>query len=159
MPLDLVDYQVTRLSRTVNINDPTTYVLALPAVPVNYLWRVDQVSVAVFGAGATGFNPPTVLVYDQAIQPTTVPVQGTVLSTLQAPLLYRGTFVFWADFDDQGSPITVRGGDVFSLAYDQRLPNNSLIAARVQYGVFQGTSGQPTPVAGATPAPAIPPSI
>lgn len=64
-----------------------------------------------------------------------------------------------ADFDDQGSPLTIRQGDQLIISFASAFPTGTVLAARVQYGLYQGTPGQATPVAGSSPAPTVPVSI
>jgi hypothetical protein len=164
VPLTLVDYPVLRGTSTALAADPESYLITFPVVPQGYIWRVDQVSVmAVPGSSGLGFaHAPYVLLYDQPPGPLVVPIQGTqtqpweVSSYATTPATESSVY---ADFDDQGSPLTVLGGDGLIVAWEEGIPDGTVLLARIQYGSYQGTPGQPTPVAGAVSAPTVPITI
>ena len=150
MQFALVDYQVARQQSVTQANDPTgiSYVLAFGAVPIGYTWKVDLLSVAVFQLnGVQSFQAPSLLIYDQPIEPSTGPVTGTTLSNY-SPLSTFGGYSFWADYDDDAS-VTVLAGDQLLMAFDSEIPPGCVLAGRVQYGLYQGSAGQSRPVAGA----------
>jgi hypothetical protein len=146
----LLEYRVLR--RVIRIQSGFSGEIDCGQVPLDKTWRVDQISVGLFGEVAIlGLSGQPVLVYDQpqgltssndpALNVPTVPVDATVL----LPVNSSGTLV--ADFNDRGSPITVLGGDELAIVFPASLSVGWVAVLRVQYGVYQGTAGAPTPIA------------
>ncbi len=157
MPLTLVDYPVLRLNESAPPPGPGYAVISFPPVPSGYLWRVDQLTASVIGGIGSGASP-TVLLYDEPPGPLTVPIQGTTLSqytNVFASASSQGVVPVWADFDDQGSPLTIKTGDQLSVVFEG-VAAPQICGVRIQYGLYQGTEGHPMPVAGASPGPRIP---
>lgn len=156
MGITLLEYAVARKSG--NNQTGTTVSLAFGAVPNQQLWRVDQIAVGIIASAPNVPQgiPPSVLLYDQSPTETTLAIQGSDLSLYDNDSAEdSATYInMWADWDDQSSPLTILGGDELTVVF-LNVSNGAQCLARVQYGLYQGTSGTPTPVAGATPAPAI----
>jgi len=155
VPWQLIDYPVRRLS----VAAPSTglAIIGIPfgVVPNNQAWRIDQVSLMVINLDQTQVQqrgaPPVVELYDLAPAPGVIPAQATQLALYVD--IYNG-FVF-ADYDDQGSPLTIRGGDQLTIVFNSIFAPNVCLT-RVQYQVVQNVAGEPQPVAGSQPAPPIP---
>ncbi len=162
MPLVLVDYPVAVRTSTSLAAEPTSLLIEFDPVPNGYVWRVDQITVCAFIIDDEPIPEvapgPFVILYDQYPGPMVVPIQATQMQGWEQTD-YSGTLVqqfgLLADFDDQGSPLTIRGGNQLIVAFQSDYGDGTVLGARIQYGLYQGTAGQATPVAGARPAPAI----
>jgi hypothetical protein len=163
VPLTLLDYPVARESAPFSLTEFPT-VLTFDTVPSGYIWRVDQVACGVLGfseneaQGAFFENvaPPYVLLFDQPIAAGVLPIQGGPLILWGTPG-EGGALYNW---DDQGSPLTIQGGNALSIAFYYNASGlQGQAVARVQYQYFQGSPGQATPAAGLEKAPTIPVGI
>ncbi len=158
MSWQVLDYQVYRNSQPFVEIDAETQgaVITLPAVAGSQVWRVERTSVWVANnpnpesVGGGLAVPVMVQIFDQVpIQPNAAPCDQT----------YAGVF----DVADNSQPITLREGDQMSFVFVCSTPLDMSSAAacvRAQYAILGGgAAAAPTPVAGASPAPAIPTDI
>lgn len=163
MPLVLTDYQVWRKTANVTTGGNAGLVeIDCDPVPQGSVWRVDQVACVVFplgqGESIVVSNPILVSLYDAAQPgPTAIPIQATELAPYPSP--YGNVSAtepsYWADWDAEAGPFTILGGQQLAIVFSP-IPQGSTAAVRVQYGLFMGTAGTPTPVAGAQPNPVSP---
>jgi hypothetical protein len=149
VPLVLVDYPVRVESAPFSAAGSAAVIF--DPVPAGYVWRVDALAVGV----PLGVQNNPVLVYDRPPSAGVIPVQGTTLSNY---LDWVTNTNYAADFDDQGSPLTIPPGGQLVVVFGGGLVGQQAVV-RAQYGLYQGVAGQPTPVAGATPGPPISPGI
>lgn len=150
MPLELLDYPVATLTSFGNgTGQPLE--IDFDEVPLNEVWRVDQIALIVIPGNVTLTSAPRCTIYDRAHPgPTTVPIQWTNLSRTDLNSAIR-----YVDYDDQGSPLTVRGGGTLAFVFDN-FGAGVLYGVRIQYASYAGVPGKPTIVAGGTPGPTIP---
>lgn len=157
MPWTVLDYRVFRFAVPFAGQNPPVAVMQLPAVPGSQVWRLERAAVQVTYDPAAPNVPVYVWVYDTAPQPGLVPADATVL-TPSAPIFTGASPL--QDIADNGSPVTVTEGNQLTIVF--ACPNGnfpvgaSVASARLQIESLQGSPGQPTPVAGAVPGPAIP---
>jgi hypothetical protein len=147
VPLTLVDYPVITLPAQLN-GAPGS--VLFPQVPQGYLWRIDALAVAVLNCTVN----VSVLVYDKPPAANVPPLQGT---TTRPYIDFSTDLEYSCDFDDQGSPITIQAGGQLVVTFGGN--NGTVGLVRAQYGLYQGTAGVSTPVAGAQPGPPISPGL
>lgn len=160
----LVAYEVFRGLKVVqNVNDGE---LDLDPVPLGYKWRVEQVAVGVFASALDyyeGSGPPAVYLFDRTpVGPTSLPIQATYLQRYNMPQPWpqtTGVVVLWADWFEESPPLTILGGNQLAIVLGPVAQPGQTYYARVQYELWQGTSGEPQPFAGGEPAPTIPAAI
>jgi hypothetical protein len=155
MPWEVLDYPVVRKGTTA-LGAPALTEIIFDPVPVGYLWRIDQISVGTSIQQVTvvadsidgvNFSPLSVALYDQPIASGVLPIQGSPLLQFTDPANLGANYLF-ANFDDQASPLTIRGGDALTICFIG-VPAGVRCLARVQYQYLIGTAGKATPVAGA----------
>lgn len=127
MGLTLLDYTRKRQASAPASATDATLLLTFGSVPATRVWRVEGIVVA-----CNSTATPAVYVYDATPSAGLLPCQGT----------RYGTFTV----DDQASPITLRAGDQLVIEF-RGCSLGSVARARVQFAVYAGTVGSPTPVA------------
>jgi hypothetical protein len=165
---EVEDYQVFRQAVSFTATNPpfpgvpvTSAQIQLPkAVPANQVFRIERLGVMVTEGTRPGVEM-LVQVYDQwPIETTSCPCDQTVLTGYGVD----GYF----DVADNSGPITVQQGDLLTVVFTAQssytvggqLLGGAQAVVRAQYQILGGgASAAPTPVAGATPAPAISPSL
>lgn len=156
MPLVLTDYQVFRkVSIGTSLNASQPFEIDCDPVPQDSIWRVDQIACVINPQGAAAGAPPIngpiqVTLFDQSNPgPTAIPIQATTMAQYPVP---GNPQEVWADWDAEAGPFTILGGQQLAVVF-AFCPIGASAAIRVQYGLFMGTPGQATPVAGAQPNP------
>lgn len=164
MPLELLEYQIFRQSGPSGSISVFPFVFGevdMPAVPAAQTWRIENVALAVivqFPAGSQGLGGPYgAALYDQAQPgPGVVPIAISNLAPERFPNdTYDSSpvsFGMWADFYEPAQPITIPQGNQFAIVFSP-IADVALYMVRVQYAVYGGTAGAPTPIAGAQPNP------
>lgn len=171
MPLQLLEYRVFRQS----VPLLTQNEIDGDQVPTNQTWRVGHISLCVFFPPGVNFStlntPPIVGIYDvQGPGPLTVPCSVTQLAPLtvngiigggvQGGVLPSGVNLSFFDVDDDLGLTLGPGNQLAVVFYTDQIGGPSPVGAvRAEYSVFQGVPGQPTPIAGASPAPQVPQGI
>jgi hypothetical protein len=162
VPWQLADFQVFTPQGPFAVTEPgaaAAAVLRLPAVPGGQIWRLERISVQVAYDPAADLQPITVAIFDQAPELLTVAADQTVI---EPPVTYPVVAPRVAyDVADQSAPISVREGNQATLVFSwpAQTIGNTIACARIQVEIYQGVAGQPTPVAGSSPPPAIPSSL
>ncbi len=174
MAWEQLDYVVFNQAAQFKNQSPTGNVWVgiaqLPAVPAGQLWRVERISLTAgftlsdetTGGGPPGLQPVPVYLFDQQpanyTNPNLVPADYTVIAS------DAWTGLQPVDVADNAAPITVLQGNTFTAVFLWPLgtafaPGSALIGMRAQVATFTSVAGKATPVAGATPAPAVPMSL
>ena len=151
MPWSVIDFQVLRQQLVIaagsNTNLPQ---INFPQVPLSQLWRIEGVAIAMLVPSNYAYlyevSPPQVFLYDQPVGPSVCPCQGTTLASCPTIDPSQGAYDYWADFDDQGSPLTIRGGDALTVLFNAQPPVGTIFLVRIQYEVLAGVAGAPGPI-------------
>jgi hypothetical protein len=125
----LLDYVVKRQQSKPSAVAAGVVTITFAQVPADQRWRVDGMVVRCPNASGASV---LCQVYDLPVGPNVVPIEKTRSGTL--------------DVADQSSPLTIPAGGQLTFVFSN-VDLGVIAYVRIQYGLYSGTQGAPTPVA------------